>query len=89
MFLDINTSHLLYVVIHRHSRRPGCGCYVVGLEGGGGYATEPPVEDADIFSCDSPGESKAEDDIVVGSVGSKPAAKAHAGSIGKEPIHIY
>jgi hypothetical protein len=35
----------------------------------GGYATEPPFEDAVIFSCDSSGELKEHDDIVVGPVG--------------------
>jgi hypothetical protein len=58
------------------------------LEGGGSYATEPPVEDTVIFSCDSPGELKEEDDIVVGPVGSEPAARALAGRAGKEPMHV-
>ena len=49
---------------------------------GGGYATEPPVEDAVISSCDSQGELKEEDDIVVGQVGSEPAAEALGGRAG-------
>ena len=55
---------------------------------GGGYATEPPVEDAVISSCDSQGELKEEDDIVVGPVGSEPAAEALGGRAGKEPMHV-